>query len=74
MLQQIRYALRSIAKRPSCAIVTVLVLVLTIAIGANTTVFSVLSAFLMGCGGSGTVVLSVRRGKADARLRQQIVR
>jgi putative ABC transport system permease protein len=45
MLQDIRQALRVLAKRPSSAIVTVIVFAL--AIGANTTVFSVFNAFFL---------------------------
>lgn len=45
MLQDLRQALRGLAKRPSSAIVTVIVFAL--AIGANTTVFSVFNAFFL---------------------------
>lgn len=45
MLQDIRQALRSLAKRPSSAVLTVVVFAL--AIGANTTVFSVFNGFLL---------------------------
>jgi len=45
MLQDIRQALRSLAKRPSSAILTVIVFAL--AIGANTTVFSVFNGFFL---------------------------
>jgi len=45
LLQDIHYALRSIAKRPLYAVITVLVFAL--AMGANTTVFSIFSAFLL---------------------------
>ena len=45
MLQDIRQALRSLAKRPSSAILTVVVFAL--AIGANTTVFSVFNGFFL---------------------------
>jgi predicted permease len=45
MLQDVRQALRSLAKRPSSALLTVVVFAL--AIGANTTVFSVFNAFLL---------------------------
>lgn len=45
ILQDIRQTLRSFAKRPSSAILTVVVFAL--AIGANTTVFSVLDGFLL---------------------------
>jgi putative ABC transport system permease protein len=44
-LQDFRYVLRALAKRPLYAALTVLVL--TIAIGSNTTVFSVLNGFLL---------------------------
>ena len=44
-LQDARYAVRSIARRPPYALVTVLVF--AIAIGANTTVFSVLNGFFL---------------------------
>lgn len=43
--QDIRYAVRTLARRPLYACVTVLVL--TLAIGANTTVFSVFNAFFL---------------------------
>ena len=45
MLQDIRQALRSLAKRPSSAILTVVVFAL--AIGANTTVFSVFNGYFL---------------------------
>src|SRR5688572_17446024 len=45
MLQDLRQALRVLAKRPSSAIVTVFVFAL--AIGANTTVFSVFNSFFL---------------------------
>jgi predicted permease len=45
MLQDIRQALRSLAKRPSSAILTVVVFAL--AIGANTTVFSAFNGFFL---------------------------
>ncbi len=45
MLQDIRQALRSLAKRPSSAVLTVIVFAL--AIGANTTVFSVFNGFFL---------------------------
>ena len=45
MLQDLRQALRSLAKRPSSAVLTVVVFAL--AIGANTTVFSVFNAFFL---------------------------
>jgi predicted permease len=45
MLQDFRQALRSLAKRPSSAILTVVVFAL--AIGANTTVFSAFNGFLL---------------------------
>jgi predicted permease len=45
MLQDIRQALRSLAKRPSAAVLTVVVFAL--AIGANTTVFSVFNGFFL---------------------------
>jgi predicted permease len=45
VLQDVRYALRSLARRPLYATVTILVLAL--AIGANTTVFSVLNGLLL---------------------------
>ena len=45
MLHDLRQALRSLAKRPSSAILTVVVFAL--AIGANTTVFSVFNAFFL---------------------------
>lgn len=45
MLQDARQALRSLAKRPSSAVLTVIVFAL--AIGANTTVFSVFSGFFL---------------------------
>ena len=45
MLQDLRQALRSLAKRPSSAILTVVVFAL--AIGANTTVFSAFNGFLL---------------------------
>ena len=45
MLQDVRQALRSLAKRPSSAVLTVIVLAL--AIGANTTVFSVFNGFFL---------------------------
>ena len=45
MLQDIRQALRSLAKRPSSAALTVVVFAL--AIGANTTVFSVFNGFFL---------------------------
>jgi predicted permease len=43
--QDFRYALRALARRPTYAAITILVL--AIAIGANTTVFSVLNALLL---------------------------
>ena len=43
--QDVRYALRALARRPMYAIVTILVL--AIAIGANTTVFSVLNGLFL---------------------------
>src|SRR4051812_32299514 len=43
--QDVHYALRSLARRPTYAAATIVVL--AIAIGANTTVFSVLNAFLL---------------------------
>ena len=45
MLQDVRQALRSLAKRPSSAILTVIVFAL--AIGANTTVFSAFNGFFL---------------------------
>jgi hypothetical protein len=45
MLQDVRQALRSLAKRPSSAVLTVIVFAL--AIGANTTVFSVFNGFFL---------------------------
>src|SRR5690606_23852683 len=45
MLQDIRQALLSLAKRPSSAVLTVVVFAL--AIGANTTVFSVFNGFFL---------------------------
>jgi predicted permease len=45
MLQDIRQALRALAKRPSSAVLTVLVF--TVAIGANTTVFGVFNGFFL---------------------------
>jgi predicted permease len=45
MLQDIRQALRSLAKRPSSAVVTIVVFAL--AIGANTTVFSVFNGYFL---------------------------
>jgi predicted permease len=45
LLQDIHYALRSVAKRPLYAVISVLVFAL--AMGANTTVFSIFSAFLL---------------------------
>jgi len=45
LIQDFRYALRALFRRPLYAAVTVLVL--TIAIGANTTVFSVLNGFFL---------------------------
>jgi hypothetical protein len=45
MLQDFRQALRSLAKRPSSAVLTVIVFAL--AIGANTTVFSVFNGFFL---------------------------
>jgi predicted permease len=45
LLQDLRYALRALANRPLHALVTVLVLAL--AIGANTTVFSVFNGFYL---------------------------
>jgi predicted permease len=44
-LQDLRYALRALAKRPTYALVTVLVL--SLAIGANTTVFSISNGFFL---------------------------
>lgn len=45
MLQDVRQALRSLAKRPSSAILTVIVF--AVAIGANTTVFSVFNSYFL---------------------------
>ena len=45
LLEDTRYALRALARRPLYAIVTVLVF--AIAIGANTTVFSVFNGFFL---------------------------
>jgi hypothetical protein len=45
MLQDFRQALRSLAKRPSSAVLTIVVFAL--AIGANTTVFSVFNGFFL---------------------------
>ena len=45
MLQDLRQALRSLAKRPSSAVLTVVVFAL--AIGANTTVFSAFNGFFL---------------------------
>src|SRR4029079_1916383 len=45
MLQNTRHVLRALGKRPLYAVVSIAVL--AIAIGANTTVFSVLNAFLL---------------------------
>src|SRR5688572_23522314 len=45
MLQDIRQALRSLAKRPSSAVLTVVVFAL--AIGANATVFSVFNGYFL---------------------------
>ena len=44
-MQDVRRALRSFAKRPSSAVLTVIVFAL--AIGANTTVFSVFNGFFL---------------------------
>ena len=44
-LQDLRYSLRALAKRPVYALVTVLVL--SLAVGANTTVFSISNGFFM---------------------------
>lgn len=45
MLQDVRYSLRALAKRPSFAVVTVVVLAL--AVGVNTAVFSLINFLLM---------------------------
>jgi predicted permease len=45
LLQDFRYALRAFAKRPQYALVTILVL--AVAIGANTTVFSIFNGLLL---------------------------
>lgn len=45
ILEDLRYSLRALAKRPVYALVTVLVL--SLAVGANTTVFSISSGFFM---------------------------
>ena len=45
ILQDLRYSLRALAKRPVYALVTVLVL--SLAIGANTTVFSIFNGFFI---------------------------
>ena len=45
LLEDVRYAIRSLGKRPLHA--AVIALVLALAIGANTTVFSVLNAFYL---------------------------
>jgi hypothetical protein len=45
ILEDLRYSLRALAKRPVYALVTVLVL--SLAVGANTTVFSISNGFFM---------------------------